>query len=226
MAKHSHDNKIKLSHFNSRLETFKELSKEKSIDPIELAHAGFFIRVELSNVMNAISNVWHWEDVAEPYFEHVYKTQGDCPYILHTSGGLMSDNLVLHTFQPMDITEDFKSTILSFIVGCFSNPINYMCEIFRNRLSSYFKYPSNGLSPLPLAHQGLIYKHGSNSLECHECQFKLSNPTSLQESLLLHMKEKCTYMEEVFGKDSSNLSKFLCCHICWNSKLRNQSGNP
>ena len=198
---------------NSRLKTFKDFSKVISLDPIELAHTGFCHKGGIIKCHVCNFQLRHLEDIAEPYFEHVYKSQGDCPYILHSSGGLMSDNLVLHTFQPMDISEDFKSTIPSFVVDCFSNPISYRYEMFRNRLSTYFKYPSNELSPLALANQGLIYNDGSNKLECHECQFKLSNPTSLQEAHLLHMKEKCTYIEEVFGNEPSNIYKFLCCHI-------------
>ena len=71
MAKTNND----MALFLNCLKSFETLRDKISLNPVELAHAGFYNKDNLIKCHVCKLHLRHLEDIPEPFFEHAYKTQ-------------------------------------------------------------------------------------------------------------------------------------------------------
>ena len=194
-----------MEYFKNRLKSFKTLQSIHGISPILFAHAGFHYSSDGEIKCFACKHsLYHLEDLSEPFFEHLFQTHHDCPYLLRTIGNLTPFAMVLHSYFTMDTFEG---------KDCFHNisqSTNY--KYFYDRYITFRYFAKNLQIPtLTLAHLGFYYIPETGEVKCHSCNYTTRKFQDLKQVLTEHMSKKCFYVKSVFGEDTKNINILNCC---------------
>ena len=196
-------------HFSSRLKSFDDISDKLNLNPVSLAHAGFYYFNGDTLCYSCGYVLRNLSDIFEPCFEHVFYTTARsrdiCSYLKRTTGIHLHHTFIMHKFSsdPLDIEKHGPNN--------FEKVFPYGYDLFINRFISFTDVDVDFLpfSPLVLAHLGYYY-HANSEVYCFDCKFPLSYSRSLLNQVEGHMLQSCEYMKSILGSDVSVLSFMKC----------------